>query len=131
VFAIQKMGTNPVMKFTSLYIFLRALKKSFQLFGRHDTLTLGAALAYYTGFSLIPIIIIVISITGAVFGPQAVRGEITRQLESFIGNDTARQLEEIIRAVYSPGKNWLATTIAFFFLAIGASSVFCADTHFA
>ena len=49
-----------------------------------DCLTLGAALVYYTVFSLAPILVIVIAVAGAVFGPEAAQGEIVTQIRGLL-----------------------------------------------
>src|SRR6266404_3779504 len=54
-----------------------------------DCLTLGAALAYYTVFSLAPILVIVIAVAGAVFGPEAAQGEIVTQIRGLTGEEGA------------------------------------------
>lgn len=105
-------------------LYLRVFRDSFKLFKNHDTLTLGAALSYYTGFSLVPILIIVISIAGAILGPVAVQGEIKRQLLHIMGTHPAEQLEGIIKAAYRPGQNLFATLVALVLLIVGSTSVF-------
>jgi membrane protein len=114
------------MKFISkhFFAFWHSFKNSFRLFRKHDTLTLGAALSYYTGFSLIPIIIIVISVAGSFLGPQAVQNEIKTQLQNFVGIKGAEELEGIIKVVYLPDRNLIATIIAVILLMVGATSVF-------
>ena len=107
-----------------LLAFWNSFRNSFKLFIKHDTLTLGAALSYYTGFSLIPIIIILISALGAIVGPLSAQNEVKSQLESFLGAKTAMQLEGIITVTYVPGNNFIATIIAIILLLIGATSVF-------
>lgn len=114
------------MKFAAKHLraFWNSFKNSFLLFRKHDTLTLGAALSYYTGFSLFPIIIIVLSIAGAVLGPQTVQQEIKTQLESFMGTAGANELESIIKVTHPPDTNIAATLFAIVLLLIGATSVF-------
>jgi membrane protein len=113
------------MKFTHwIFLYWHVFKNSFKLFKNHDTLTLGAALSYYTGFSLVPILIIVISVAGALLGPDAVQGEIKRQLLHIMGPEPAGQLENIIKAAYRPGHNMFATAVASILLIIGSTSVF-------
>ena len=114
------------MKFILLHLraFWNSFRNSFRLFKKHDTLTLGAALSYYTGFSLIPIIIMVLSIAGSVLGPEAVQSEIKNQLQSFLGQEGAKELESIIKVTYLPAHNLLATAIALLLLIVGATSVF-------
>ncbi|MCW5907766.1 MAG: YihY/virulence factor BrkB family protein [Chitinophagales bacterium] len=107
-----------------LIAFRNSFINSFRLFKKHDTLTLGAALSYYTGFSLIPIIIIVLSIAGALVGTETVESEIKILLENFLGEHGAKELEDIIKVTYLPAHNKFATGIAIFLLLFGATSVF-------
>ncbi len=114
------------MKFILIHLiaFRNSFINSFRLYKKHDTLTLGAALSYYTGFSLIPIIAIVISVAGSILDPQMVQQEIKMQMESFLGHSTAHELEGIIKATYLPSKNLMATILAVVLLLVGATSVF-------
>ena len=107
-----------------LHAFWNSFKNSFLLYKKHDTLTLGAALSYYTGFSLIPIIVIVISIAGSFMGEQAVQDEIKSQLSYFLGSNSARELNGIIKVVNAPDKNSFSTIAAIVLLVVGATSVF-------
>lgn len=114
------------MSFTvkHLLAFWNSFINSFRLFKKHDTLTLGAALSYYTGFSLIPIIIIVASIAGSILGQQTVQNEIKLLLENFLGEKGAQELQDIIRATYLPAHNVFYTVVTVLLLLIGATSVF-------
>lgn len=103
---------------------LNVMKNSIQLFKNHDTFTLGAALSYYMVFSIAPMLIIVTSVAGMILGPDAITGEIKRQIISFVGNNGANQLQDIIKAAYKPGENGIATIIATIVLIIGATGVF-------
>ncbi len=107
-----------------LLAFWHSFINSFRLFRKHDTLTLGAALSYYTGFSLIPIIIIVISVLGAIVGPQLAQQEIKTQLQNFLGTKGADELQGLIKVTYQAGSNIFATIVAIILLGIGATSVF-------
>ena len=104
--------------------FGRAVKTSFLSFTKHDTATLGAALSYYTVFSIAPIIIIVLSIVGAIFGHQSVEGELQRQLKDLFGNQSAAFWQDIVMAAYKPGKNIIIAILASIMLVAAASSVF-------
>jgi membrane protein len=99
-------------------------KNSVDLFIKHDTFTMGAALAFYTVFSLGPVLIIGLSVAGSMLGHDAVMGEVKDELKGFLGTQGAEQVQDIIRGAYKPGKNWIATTIALVVLLIGATSVF-------
>ena len=103
---------------------INVLKSTVKLYMQHDTSTLGAALSYYMVFSIAPVIIIIISLVGAILGPHAVQGEIKDQLQDFLGNSGAMQLENVIKTIYHPGKNLLMTLLAVVLLILGATSVF-------
>ncbi len=85
---------------------------------------LGAALSYYTIFSLPPLLIIIISLSGIFFGADAVRGEIFGQINGLVGNDAALQIQETIKNVKLSSSNTFATTLGIIILIIGASGVF-------
>jgi len=86
--------------------------------------SMGAALSYYTVFSLAPILLIVISIAGLIFGADAARGEIFGQLRGLMGADAAKAVEEILISVNKPEQGIAATLIGFVVLLIGATTVF-------
>ncbi|MBL0048218.1 MAG: YihY/virulence factor BrkB family protein [Bacteroidetes bacterium] len=87
-------------------------------------LKLSAALSYYTIFSLPPLLIIIISLSGFFFGAEAVRGEIFGQINGLVGNDAAMQIQETIKNVKLSKSNTFATTLGLIVLLIGASGVF-------
>ena len=86
--------------------------------------SMGAALAYYTLFSLAPLLLIVIALAGPVFGPDAARGEILGQLRGLMGEEGARAVQAMLEAANQPGKGAAATVTGTVFLLIGATSVF-------
>jgi membrane protein len=86
--------------------------------------SMGAALAYYTLFSLAPLLLIVIALAGFVFGPDAARGEILGQLRELMGEDSARAVQAMLEAANQPGKGAAAAVAGVVFLLIGATSVF-------
>ncbi|MCW3126444.1 MAG: ribonuclease [Bacteroidetes bacterium] len=103
---------------------LTVIKNSVTLFRSHDTASLGSGLSYYTVFSIAPMMIIIISIAGSIFGPEAVTGELKGQMQSLLGSSTADQLQSMVKAAYKPGKNWIATTVSIALLLTGAIGVF-------
>jgi membrane protein len=103
---------------------LSLLKETYRQFSQDDTWTLGAALSYYTVFSLAPILIIVIAVAGMVFGHEAVQGEVYGQVRQFLGPEGARQVEELIKNAYKPGQSQVATWLAGATLIFGATTVF-------
>lgn len=86
--------------------------------------SMGAALAYYTLFSIAPLLLIVIAVAGLFFGAEAVRGEILGQLQGLMGSEGARAVQSLIESVSQPEKSLLATIIGVVLLVIGATSVF-------
>lgn len=85
---------------------------------------LGAALSYYTLFSLAPLLITLISITGFFFGREAVSGRLFDQIGRLIGPEGAHSLQHIIQKTYYPGGNGWAALIGAGFLLAGATGVF-------
>ena len=86
--------------------------------------SMGAALSYYTVFSLAPLLLIVISIAGLVFGQDAARGEIFGQLSELMGADTAKAVEGVLASLGKPAHGITGTTLGVALLLIGATSVF-------
>ena len=86
--------------------------------------SMGAALSYYTIFSLAPLLLIVIAIAGLFFGADAVRGEIFGQLRGLMGDDAARAVEGILASVSKPSEGIAASVIGVIVLLIGATAVF-------
>jgi len=88
---------------------------------------LAAALAYYTIFSLAPLLIIAIAVAGAVFGDEAARGQIEAQLGGMVGPSGAKAIQDMIQNASRPGSGGvLATIIGIVVLIFGASGVFAA-----
>jgi membrane protein len=85
--------------------------------------SMGAALAYYTMFSIAPLLLIVISVAGLFFGEQAARGEILDQLEGLMGADGARAVQSLLASVNHPQAGILATLFGLGALVIGATTV--------
>src|ERR1700685_158732 len=85
---------------------------------------LGAALAFYTLFSLAPVLIVAVSIAGFVFGAKAAQGELVRQFQGLMGTQGATAIESIIQSVRRPGLGIFATTLGLVAILIGASGAF-------
>jgi membrane protein len=98
--------------------------ETFNGFIEDNVLKLSAALSYYTIFSLPPLLIIIISITGFFFGEEAVKGRLFGQINGLVGNDAAVQIQEAIKNVHLSDSNFFATVVGLIVLLIGASGVF-------
>ncbi|GAA4414126.1 YhjD/YihY/BrkB family envelope integrity protein [Quisquiliibacterium transsilvanicum] len=86
--------------------------------------SMGAALSYYTVFSLAPLLVIVISVAGLIFGADAVRGEIFAQIDGLMGAEAAKGIQDLLSSVSKPSAGVLGTVIGAVVMLIGATSVF-------
>lgn len=86
--------------------------------------TMGAALAYYTLFSIAPLLLIVISVAGLWFGPDAARGEVFGQLSGLVGAGGAAAIEDLLDSVNRPAGGVSATLVGLVLMLIGATTVF-------
>lgn len=102
----------------------KILKNSFTGFSDDKVLKLSAALAYYTVFSVGPLLIVVVFLCSLFFGREAIEGTIYGQMESFVGHDAALQLQQIIKSAAIGGKGKIAAIIGIITLLIGATSMF-------
>ena len=112
------------MKKVTLKGIWEVLKNSFGGFSDHKITKLSASLAYYTVFSMGPLLIVIISICSLFFGREAIEGQIYGQLRGFLGSDTALQLQDIIKKAAISGKGLIAAIIGGVTLLIGATTVF-------
>lgn len=103
---------------------LIALKLTFKSFGEFKIPKLSASLAYYTVFSMGPLLIVIISLCGLLLGKEAAEGSVYNQLVSFVGKDTALQLQQIISNASLAGKSTVAAIIGGVTLLLGATSIF-------
>jgi len=86
--------------------------------------SMGAALSYYTLFSIAPLLLIVISIAGMVFGREAAQGEIVAQLQGLMGEDGAHAVQGLLESASKPEASVLASLASFALLLFGATTVF-------
>jgi membrane protein len=84
----------------------------------------GAALAFYTLFSMTPILVLAIAGAGHVFGADAAQGEIISQLEGFVGRNGAQAIQALLADARDPMSGLAATIAASVLLLVGAAAVF-------
>jgi membrane protein len=84
----------------------------------------GAALAFYTVFSLAPVLIVAVSVAGLVFGEKAAQSEILRQFQGLIGAQGAAAIETIIQNTNQPALGMFTTTLGLLAILVGASGAF-------
>ena len=78
------------------------LKAAYLEWSKDKAPRMGAALAYYTIFSLAPLLIIAVAIAGLAFGMQAAQGEIAGQIQGLVGRDGAKAIQAMIQSAYKP-----------------------------
>lgn len=86
--------------------------------------SMGAAIAYYTVFSIAPLLIIVIAVAGLIWGQDAVRGEIFGQLAGLLGKEGAAGIQSLLASADKPTEGIVSTIISVVILIIGATTVF-------
>ncbi|MDD5531512.1 MAG: YhjD/YihY/BrkB family envelope integrity protein, partial [Syntrophales bacterium] len=101
------------------------LRETFSRWMDDNVPRLSAALAYYTVFSLAPLLVLAVSVAGLVFGEQAAKGELFEGLTILVGRNGALFIQDIFARTSGKLRSGiLASFMAIFLLFIGASSVF-------
>ena len=103
---------------------LGVLARSFSSWVDHRAGSKGAALAFYTLFSMTPILILAIAVAGYFFGAGAAQGEIIAQVEGLVGHSGAQAIQALLAGARDPASGLAATLIAGVLLLVGATSVF-------
>ncbi len=105
------------------------LSETYKEWRKDNAQTLGAALAFYTTFSMAPLLIIVIAIFGVILGKETVQVEILRRAQELIGAQGAAAVKMMIGAAYRPGTGLAATIIGILVILVGSTSALVMLTH--
>jgi membrane protein len=100
------------------------LKASFKGFVDDKVIKLSGSLAYFTVFSMGPMLIVIIFFADLFWGREAIEGTIYGQLKGFVGSDAAAQLQDIIKKASLSNKSTITAIIGSIMLLIGATTVF-------
>lgn len=100
------------------------LSQTFSQMSEDRVGTMAAALAYFTFFSIAPMIIVTIAVAGMVFGAEAARGALSDQLESMLGRGTAEAVENLVQSASSKKSGLIATVMGALAILFGATGVF-------
>ncbi|MBD3883649.1 YihY/virulence factor BrkB family protein [Phormidium tenue FACHB-886] len=104
---------------------VRLLKETAEEYQTDRVSLWAAALAYYTMFSLAPLLLIAIAIAGSIFGEEAVRGELVNQIQGLVGREGAEAIQSMIQSTQRPDSGGvIATLFGIATLLFGASGVF-------
>lgn len=104
--------------------FVSLAKQSVQAWIEDYAPSMGAAISYYTVFSMAPLLIIVIAVAGFIWGREAVEGQLYGQLSSLIGSDGAAGVQSLVASANEPTAGIVATVISVAVLIFGATTVF-------
>ena len=113
----------PALRITPRLVW-KMLKLTWQEWGDDNGASLSAALAYYTVFSLAPILVIVVAVVGLYYGQDAARGQLVAQIGGLIGDEGADLVESMIVTASEPAKGTIATVLGFLTLLFGATGAF-------
>src|SRR3954463_14165864 len=100
------------------------LRDTFAGFIDDEALSWGASIAYYTLFSIAPVLLVVVAIAGLVFGRDAAEGAIVDQFSLLMGHQTAEALQGMIESAAKPREGTWATVIGLVVLLVATSGVF-------
>ena len=103
---------------------LRLIHDAYYEWSHDRAARLGAALAYYALFSLAPLLVIMISIAGSVYGESAAQGQIFRAISGQIGAEAARAVEQLLAGIYKAGSSSFTTLVSTIILIYGATNLF-------
>lgn len=103
--------------------FLSLLKKAAASWSEDRAPSMGAAISYYSVFSLAPLLVIIIAVAGFFFGADEVQGAIFAQLSSLMGDEAAKAVDEMLKHAQEPKTGGIAAATSVFVLIIGATTV--------
>src|SRR5712691_3845978 len=100
------------------------IKETFYAWYEDRAPRMGAALAYYSVFSLAPLLVIATSIAGFLFGADAARKEALKLVRESTGESAEKAVQFLLEQVGSTGSSTIATVIAVITMLVGASGLF-------
>ncbi|MCW3090384.1 MAG: YihY/virulence factor BrkB family protein [Ferruginibacter sp.] len=106
---------------TGIFLFI---KKVILEFFDDNVLKYSASLSYYTVFSLAPMLIIIISICGYLFGREAVQGQLYGEIKDMVGSNAAIQIQDTIKNIHLTKDTPIATMVGIVVLLIGGTAIF-------
>lgn len=111
----QKKKRNRIIKY---------VKTVFGEFSADNVLKYSASLAYYTVFSIPPLLVIISRLSSVFFGQEAVQGQLFIQLRGLVGDLAAKQIQDVVRNIHLKGENFFASTVSIVILLVGATTIF-------
>jgi membrane protein len=90
----------------------------------HNASSLGAALSFYTLFSIAPILVIAMAVAGSLFGPHVAETHVLNQMRELLGDAGANAVQSLLSSAHQSGLKGVAAAIGVITLLVGATSVF-------
>jgi membrane protein len=103
---------------------VQLVRQAVAAWSEHNAPSMGAAIAFYTIFSIAPILIIAVGVAGLLLGTDTVRSDLLVQMKSLMGEAGASAVQTLLSNTTYMGKNRLATTVGIGTMLVGATSVF-------
>jgi membrane protein len=100
------------------------MRETFRHWSADYALSMGAALAYYSFFSMAPLLLLVIAVAGLVFGQAAAQGHLMHELSGLLGQEAAAAIQAVVASVNHPAQSWVAALVSAAVVLVGATSVF-------
>ncbi len=100
------------------------LNETWDNWNKHNAPKLGAALSYYTVFSIAPLLVVIVAIVGLALGKEAAQGQIMAQIQGTVGAEGAQAIQTVIRHADQPKAGVISTILGLITLFLGASGVF-------
>ena len=120
----ERTRDNPTYIMEKKKFKFKFAKQLFKEIGANDILKYSASLAYYTILSLVPLLVIVLNVTGLLFGKEAISGELYAEIKQMVGSNSAIQIQEAIQNIHLAQDSFFATTIGVVVLVFGATGIF-------
>ncbi len=108
-------------KIITVYSFIKIVLSEFVA---DNIFKYSASLAYYTLFSLVPMLFIIITVCSTLFGSDAIQGQLYSQINELVGNDAALQIQEAIKNIHLSNDSWGTSVLSIVILLIGATAIF-------
>ena len=86
--------------------------------------SMGAAISFYTFFSMAPLLLIVISVAGLLLGREAAQGQLMTELAGLVGKDAAASIQALVASANQPAESWWGTLVGLGAVLVGATTVF-------
>lgn len=100
------------------------IKETLRSYNKEKVSVWSASLAYFTLFSLSPLLLLLTTMAGIFWGEQAIRGELFEQIKELVGNDSAELIQNAVSKTTSPSGNTISTIIGIITLLLGATGIF-------